>query len=250
MTDLTDADVERMAAAQWGFLNPSVPWNELRDFERSARLTAMHCVIAALLQTHEITRRNAVPVLPYDVHVGHGVTFCAGVELSYFISAAKKWKEDSYREFASKIPANAPERLQEILGRIGDASATCKDGLQVASHETPVSDKTIPFTDAGEGIEGNVQSMHFRVVGDDLCDREGAVLGTFLSHWGACAAMLGEERYAVTFWDDRLQTVVPVGKLHRNKRSAQVYADTLENANDVRLVPERNIPADARGYFK
>jgi hypothetical protein len=89
-----------------------------------------------------------------------------------------------------------------------------------------------------------------RANGNDLEDDDGTVLGTFLSHWGACAAMLGDERYAVTCWDDRLQTVVPVGKLHPSKAAAQAYAESLHDYHDLRLVPERDIPVDARGYFK
>ena len=89
-----------------------------------------------------------------------------------------------------------------------------------------------------------------RAVDNHLEDDDGNVLGEFVSHWGACAAMLGEERHAVTYWDDLRQTVVPVGKLHRTKAEAEAYAATRTDLHDVRLVPEHDIPEDARRYFK
>ncbi len=89
-----------------------------------------------------------------------------------------------------------------------------------------------------------------RAYDNQLQTDDGETVATFVSHWGACAAMLGEERYCVTYWDDRDQTVVPIGKLHPSKAAAQVYAESLHGYYDLRLVPERDIPEDARGYFK
>ena len=58
MTDLTDADYERLAKVWFGVIMPGYRLADLPLREQKARFRAARAAIAELAKTHDITRRE------------------------------------------------------------------------------------------------------------------------------------------------------------------------------------------------
>jgi len=80
-----------------------------------------------------------------------------------------------------------------------------------------------------------------RVSDNELQDDDGNVIARFTSHWGACAAMLGEERYVVTCFDWRDQKIKIIGPFFRTRELAEGFM-SRQMYDDMRVIPERQIP--------
>ncbi len=88
-----------------------------------------------------------------------------------------------------------------------------------------------------------------RAVENRLEDDDGNVLGEFCSHWGACAAMLGEERYTIVEYSTLHNANRPIYRLWRTKAEAEKHAEQYQIV-DPWFIPERSIPEEERRYYK